>query len=40
MDGTNLDDLKDHQPGLKAVKEWRIHHPLVEAQMAKEEIRH
>ena len=40
MDGSNLDDLKDHRPGLKAVKEWRIRHPLVEAQMAKEEIRH
>jgi len=40
VDGSNLDDLKDHRPGLKAVKEWRIRHPLVEAQMAKEEIRH
>jgi PP-loop superfamily ATP-utilizing enzyme len=84
VDGSNLDDLKDHRPGLKAVnpvprtyaclcsgkqvrgfgalplqggrnihprayargvlwygvKEWRIRHPLVEAQMAKEETRH
>ena len=39
-DGTNLDDLKDHRPGLKAAKEWRIRHPLVEARMTKEEIRH
>jgi len=39
VDGTNLDDLKDHRPGLKAAKEWRIRHPLVEAGMAKEEIR-
>ena len=39
-DGTNLDDLKDHRPGLKAAKEWRIRHPLVEAQMTKEEIRY
>lgn len=38
-DGTNLDDLKDHRPGLKAAKEWRIHHPLVEAGMSKEDIR-
>jgi uncharacterized protein len=38
-DGTNLDDLKDHRPGLKAAKEWRIRHPLVEARMTKEEIR-
>jgi len=34
-DGSNLDDLKHHRPGLTAVKEWRIRHPLVEAQMAK-----
>lgn len=39
VDGTNLDDLKDHRPGLKAAKEWRIGHPLVEAEMTKEEIR-
>lgn len=38
-DGTNLDDLKDHRPGLKAAKEWRVRHPLVEAEMTKEEIR-
>lgn len=40
IDGTNLDDLKDHRPGLKAAKEWRIRHPLVEAEMTKEEIRY
>lgn len=39
VDGTNLDDLKDHRPGLKSAKEWRIRHPLVEARMTKEEIR-
>jgi len=39
VDGTNLDDLKDHRPGLKAAKEWRINHPLVEAGMTKAEIR-
>ncbi len=39
VDGTNLDDLKDHRPGLKAAKEWGIRHPLVEARMTKEEIR-
>lgn len=38
-DGTNLDDLKDHRPGLKAAKEWSIRHPLVEAEMGKEDIR-
>ncbi|OGQ84721.1 MAG: TIGR00268 family protein, partial [Deltaproteobacteria bacterium RIFCSPLOWO2_12_FULL_60_19] len=39
VDGTNLDDLKDHRPGLKAAKEWRIRHPLVEAGMTKADIR-
>lgn len=39
VDGTNLDDLKDHRPGLKAAKEWRVRHPLVEARLTKEEIR-
>lgn len=39
VDGTNLDDLKDHRPGLKAAKEWRIRHPLVEAQLSKADIR-
>ena len=39
IDGTNLDDLKDHRPGLKAAKEWRVRHPLVEARMTKDDIR-
>lgn len=39
VDGTNLDDLKDHRPGLKAAKEWGVRHPLVEAAMTKAEIR-
>jgi uncharacterized protein len=39
VDGTNLDDLKDHRPGLKAAKEWIVRHPLVEAGICKEEIR-
>ena len=39
VDGTNLDDLKDHRPGLKAAKEWGIRHPLVEAEMTKGDIR-
>jgi uncharacterized protein len=38
-DGTNLDDLKDHRPGLKAAKEWGVRHPLVEAGLSKEDIR-
>ena len=39
VDGTNLDDLKDHRPGLKAADEWEVRHPLVEAEMTKEDIR-
>lgn len=39
VDGTNLDDLKDHRPGLKAANEWGVRHPLVEAEMTKEDIR-
>ena len=39
VDGTNLDDLKDHRPGLKAAKEFGIRHPLVEAAITKDEIR-
>ena len=39
VDGTNLDDLKDHRPGLKAADEWGVRHPLVEAEMSKEDIR-
>lgn len=39
VDGTNLDDLKDHRPGLKAALEWGVRHPLVEAQMTKDDIR-
>jgi pyridinium-3,5-biscarboxylic acid mononucleotide sulfurtransferase len=39
VDGTNLDDLKDHRPGLKAAKEWRVRHPLVEARLTKTDIR-
>ena len=39
VDGTNLDDLKDHRPGLQAAKHWRVRHPLVEAEMTKSDIR-
>jgi uncharacterized protein len=39
VDGTNLDDLKDHRPGLKAAAAFGVRHPLVEAQMTKDEIR-
>jgi uncharacterized protein len=39
VDGTNLDDLQDHRPGLKAANEWGVRHPLVEAKMTKDDIR-
>jgi pyridinium-3,5-biscarboxylic acid mononucleotide sulfurtransferase len=39
VDGTNLDDLRDHRPGLKAADEWGVRHPLVEARMTKDDIR-
>jgi uncharacterized protein len=39
VDGTNLDDLKDHRPGLRAAKQWAIRHPLVEARLTKDDIR-
>lgn len=38
-DGTNLDDLQDHRPGLKAAEEWGVRHPLIEAEMTKDDIR-
>jgi len=39
VDGTNLDDLKDHRPGLKAAAAFGVRHPLVEAQLTKDDIR-
>lgn len=37
--GTNVDDLGDHRPGLRAAEENGARHPLVEAGLRKEEIR-
>ena len=37
--GTNMDDLKDFRPGLKAGQEHGIRNPMVEAGLAKDEIR-
>ena len=31
LDGTNLDDLGDDRPGIKAAREWKVRSPLVEA---------
>jgi len=38
-DGTNVDDLGDYRPGLKAIAELDIHSPLKEAGLNKTEIR-
>ena len=39
VDGANVDDLHDHRPGLTAAAEVGIRHPLIEADLAKHEIR-
>ena len=39
VDGTNLDDLGDYRPGLKALKQNGIKSPLVENNLTKKEIR-
>jgi uncharacterized protein len=39
MDGVNLDDMRDYRPGLTAAREHQIRHPLVEAQLRKDDIR-
>jgi uncharacterized protein len=37
--GTNVDDLGDHRPGLRAANERGARHPLVEAGLGKPEVR-
>ena len=37
--GTNLDDLGDHRPGLRAADERGAGHPLVDAQFSKADVR-
>jgi uncharacterized protein len=37
--GTNLDDLGDHRPGLKAANQRGARHPMVDAELTKEDIR-
>ena len=39
VDGTNLDDLGDDRPGIKAAREWNVRSPLVEARLSKSDIR-
>ena len=39
VDGSNFDDLGDHRPGMKALKEQGVRSPLQEAKLTKQEIR-
>ena len=39
LDGTNLDDLGDYRPGLKAMQELGVKSPFLEAQLTKADIR-
>ena len=39
LSGTNLDDLADFRPGLKAAKEHAVRHPFVEAALTKADVR-
>ncbi len=39
VSGTNLDDLGDFRPGLKAANNHRVRHPYVEAGIAKSDVR-
>ncbi len=39
FDGSNIDDLSDYRPGLKALQELKIQSPLREAGLTKSEIR-
>jgi pyridinium-3,5-biscarboxylic acid mononucleotide sulfurtransferase len=38
-DGSNIDDLGDYRPGMRAVKELSVVSPLKEAEMTKDDIR-
>lgn len=39
LSGTNLDDLSDWRPGLKAAEDHKVRHPFVEARFAKADVR-
>ncbi len=39
LDGSNIDDLSDYRPGLKALEELNIESPLVKAGFTKDDIR-
>ena len=39
VEGSNMDDLKDFRPGLRALKRLKIESPLIMARLTKQEIR-
>lgn len=39
MDGTNVDDLQEERPGLKAIREMQVRTPLVDVGLTKQDIR-
>lgn len=39
-DGTTLDDLHDFRPGQKAARIWGVQHPLLDAGLDKNDVRH
>ena len=39
LDGSNVDDLSDHRPGMRAAKEYGVRSPLMEAGFGKAELR-
>jgi len=39
LDGTNLDDSRDHRPGMRAASEHGVRSPLLEAGFTKDDIR-
>ena len=39
VNGTNLDDLGDHRPGLRSAREAEVRSPLCEAGLTKQEVR-
>ena len=39
LNGTNVDDLSDHRPGLMVAEDFKVRSPLVEAEFYKQDIR-
>jgi uncharacterized protein len=40
LDGSNLDDLTDYRPGLRALRELEIQSPMLACKMSKADVRH